>query len=417
MELRPKSLLRRSTSRSQQVRLDIPAEDPRFMAELHQLVIERLEDDDASLQAGAAVLRDRLRLMVEDHLERRGFNTSAADLERVTRELLHELTGFGPLEPLLEDDSITDILVNGPEQVFIEVQGRLQQVSVRFVNDSHVLRVIRRMLAPLGKRLDEASPMVDARLPDGSRVNAIIPPLALEGPCISIRKFRREALTGEALVASGALPASLLATLQEAVVARENILISGGTGAGKTTLLNVLSAEIPAGERVVTIEDSAELQLHSQHVVRLETRPANLEGLGEVTPRQLIKNALRMRPDRIILGESRGEEVLDVLQAMNTGHMGSMSTIHANSAEDALIRLQMMVRLAQFQGTDRLISQMIASALDLIIQIQRSAEGHRFISQVLRVERGTHEDIRMRSVYQIDPDQPAGSDGLQRCVS
>ncbi len=403
MDLRPKALLRRTSGRAEPVRLQVPEDDPRFMAELHRLIIERLEDDETSLDAGTAVLRQRLQLMVEDHLERQGFDTTRADLERLTRELLQELTGFGPLEPLLADDAITDILVNGPEQVFVEMEGRLRRVPVRFVNDGHILRVVRRMLAPLGKRLDEASPMVDARLPDGSRVNAIVPPLALDGPCLSIRKFRREALTGEDLVAGGAMPASLLETLRQAVISRRNILISGGTGAGKTTLLNVLSSAIPEGERVVTIEDSAELQLHNHHVVRLETRPANLEGQGEVTPRQLIRNALRMRPDRIILGESRGEEVLDVLQAMNTGHMGSMSTVHANSAQDALVRLQMMVRLARFQGTDRLISQIIASALDLIIQIERGPDGHRFVSEVLRVERAEQDQIRLESLYVAAP--------------
>ena len=362
-----------------------PPDDAEFIGQLHRALIDRLEDDQALLGDDPTLMRRRVETMVEEYLDLRGYAAPPARVASLAGEVINELHGYGPLEPLLADDDITDILVNGPRRVFIERGGRLERAEVRFLNDAHVLRVVRRMLSPLGRRLDEASPMVDARLPDGSRVNAIIPPLALDGPCVSIRKFREDALTAEDLIAFDSAPAELMAVLQRAVVERRNILISGGTGTGKTTLLNVLSAAIPEAERVVTIEDSAELQLGSQHVVRLETRAPNTEGEGEVTARHLVKNSLRMRPDRIILGESRGDEVLDMLQAMNTGHMGSMSTVHANSARDSLVRLQMMVRLSSFQGTDALVNQIIATALDMIIQVDRDASGHRHVGEVLRV--------------------------------
>lgn len=362
-----------------------PVDDPAFIAQLHRALIDRLEDDQALLGDDPTLMRQRVEGMVEEYLKLRGYAAPPDRVATLAGEVINELQGYGPLEPLLADERITDILVNGPRHVFIERGGLLEESEVRFLNDTHVLRVVRRMLAPLGRRLDEASPMVDARLPDGSRVNAIIPPLALDGPCVSIRKFRQDALTAEELIRLDSVPAELMAFLQRAVVERRNILISGGTGTGKTTLLNVLSAEIPGGERVVTIEDSAELQLGSQHVVRLETRAPNTEGEGEVTARQLVKNSLRMRPDRIILGESRGDEVLDMLQAMNTGHMGSMSTVHANSARDSLVRLQMMVRLSSFQGSDALVNQIIATALDMIIQVDRDTQGHRHVGEVLQV--------------------------------
>src|SRR5690606_35871254 len=260
----------------------------------------------------------------------------------LTAEMIDEISGFGPLQCLIEDDSVNDILVNGPNHIFIEQAGRLEQSNLRFIDEDHMLRVIRRILAPLGRRVDECSPIVDARLPDGSRVNVIIPPLALNGSCISIRKFRKEPFSGSDLVAFKTLSAEMLDFLLHASEKKTNMMISGGTGTGKTTLLNLLSRSIHAGERVVTIEDAAELKLNHSHVVRLETRPSNLEGVGEVTARDLVRNALRMRPDRIILGEVRGNEVIDVLQAMNTGHEGSMSTIHANNPADALLRIELL---------------------------------------------------------------------------
>ena len=299
--------------------------------------------------------------------------------------MVDELTGFGPLEILLRDPGISEILVNGPDRVFIEHEGRLYQSDLRFIDDHHVQRVIQRILAPLGRRLDESSPMVDARLPDGSRVNAIIPPVALDGPCLSIRKFSKELLKSADLLAYQSVDEAMLAFLRQAVASRCNILISGGTGTGKTTLLNVMSSFIDERERIVTIEDTAELQLGHDHVVRLETRPPNAEGFGEVTARDLIRNALRMRPDRIILGEIRGVEVLDVLQAMNTGHDGSMSTVHANSAMDSLLRLEMLVGLTGQRVPEQTLRQMLCSALDIIVQITRLSNGRRCVSEIIEV--------------------------------
>ncbi|MGM0536538.1 MAG: CpaF family protein [Pseudomonadota bacterium] len=388
-----------------------PTDDPEFTAELHRALIDRLEDDQALLGDDPTLMRQRVETMIEEYLALRGYSADARQRQCLAGDVINELQGYGPLEPLLADDGINDILVNGPRDIYVERRGKLEPSEVRFLNDGHVLRVVRRMLAPLGRRLDEASPMVDARLPDGSRINAIIPPLALNGPCVSIRKFRRDALTAEEMIRLGSVPQALMTLLQQAVVERRNILISGGTGSGKTTLLNVLSGVIPPAERVVTIEDSAELQLGSHHVVRLETRAPNTEGEGEVTARQLVKNALRMRPDRIILGESRGDEALDMLQAMNTGHMGSMSTVHANSARDSLVRLQMMVRLSRFQGTDALVNQIIATALDMIIQVDRDVHGHRHVGEVLQVTGLNGGAVTLRSLYRWG-DTPATGDAL-----
>lgn len=388
-----------SRPRDGAVRRPVDPTDPGIKSELHRAVIERLEDDGDRLGEDPTAMLIRVESLILEHLEGRGMALPRGALEPLSREILDELTGYGPLEPLLRDDTISDILINGPARLFVERDGVLSQVSARFLNDAHVLRVVRRMLAPLGRRLDEASPMVDARLPDGSRVNVIIPPLALDGPCVSIRKFRREALTYQDLIDGDAVTSELMSLLRGAVAERRNLLISGATGAGKTTLLNVLSREIPAEERVVTIEDAAELQLRNAHVVRLETRAPNSEGEGEVTARQLVKNALRMRPDRVILGESRGDEALDVLQAMNTGHLGSMSTVHANSARDALVRLQMMVRLAGFQGTDELVNQIIATALDLVIHVTRDVDGHRHVAEVQRVAGLQDGRIELECLY------------------
>ncbi|WP_282103418.1 CpaF family protein [Halomonas getboli] len=359
--------------------------DGAIRSALHREVIERLEDDEALFSDEPSAMLVRIESLVRDYFDQRGEHVPVESLEALSREVLHEVSGFGPLQPLLGDDDISDILINGPHNILVERRGRLENVSASFINDAHVLRVVRRMLAPLGRRLDESSPMVDARLPDGSRVNVVIPPLALDGPCVSIRKFRREALTSESLIEGGAVTPALMAMLQDAVSDRRNILISGATGSGKTTLLNILSRDIPHHERVVTIEDAAELQLGNSHVVRLETRPPNSEGEGEITARQLVRNALRMRPDRVILGESRGDEALDMLQAMNTGHLGSMSTVHANSARDALVRLQMMVRLAGFEGSDGLVNQIIATALDLVVHVTRDGQGHRHVVEVQQV--------------------------------
>ncbi|SDK92079.1 pilus assembly protein CpaF [Pseudomonas delhiensis] len=358
----------------------------RLKMRLHRYIIDEIDEDGVNLLEGArAAVAQYVAEKVGEYAARRQLAISRYELDRLAEEVVDELTGFGPLEVLLRDPDISEILVNGPDRVFVEQRGRLYQSDLRFIDAHHVQRVIQRILVPLGRRLDESSPMVDARLPDGSRVNAIIPPVALDGPCLSIRKFSKELLQSADLLAYQSVDEALLAFLRQAVENRCNILISGGTGTGKTTLLNVLSGFIDARERIVTIEDTAELQLGHDHVVRLETRPPNAEGYGEVTARDLIRNALRMRPDRIILGEIRGVEVLDVLQAMNTGHDGSMSTVHANSAMDSLLRMEMLVGLAGHKLPEQTLRQMICAALDIVVQITRQANGRRCISEVLEV--------------------------------
>ncbi|HEY8355061.1 MAG TPA: CpaF family protein [Methylophilaceae bacterium] len=309
----------------------------------------------------------------------------ARQIEALTADMIDELLGYGPLQSLIEDDDVNDILVNGAHNIFIEQDGVLYPTGYRFADDEHVLRVMRRILTPLGHCLDESSPIVDARLPDGSRINVIIPPLARNGPCVSIRKFRKEPFSGEELIAFGTLSREMLDFLLAAVERKVNIMISGGTGSGKTTLLNLMSRAILPGERIVTIEDAAELRLHHGHVVSLETKAGDLEGEGEVTARTLVRNALRMRPDRIILGEIRGDEVMDMLQAMNTGHEGSMSTIHANSPEDALLRIELLAGLAGFRGSDQTLRKMIAASLDLIVQVSRTANGDRRVMSIVEV--------------------------------
>ncbi|PSJ48238.1 ATPase [Zobellella endophytica] len=372
---------------------------------LHHFIVERLEEDGLMFEMERSELAPMVHKYMQAYLLEQREPVAGIDTGHLVRDLLDEMVGFGPLQPLLDDAEIDDILINGAHRIFVERGGRLEQVPLRFFNDQHILRVIRRMLAPLGRRIDEANPIVDARLADGSRINAIIPPLAVDGPCLSIRKFKRDALKAEDLLNGGALSPAMLSFLSRAVGSRCNLLISGATGAGKTTLLNVLSQFIGNRERVVTIEDAAELQLRNGHVVRLETRPPNSEGRGEVTPRELVKNALRMRPDRIVLGESRGAEVLDMLQAMNTGHQGSMSTVHANSARDALVRVEMMVTLSGFSATELLIKQIIATALDLIVQVSRLPDGRRLITHILEVEGIADGVIRTRELYAFAPER------------
>lgn len=354
--------------------------------QLHRHLIAEIEHDRIGLlnlvrEEVVAYVREKVISYVADrHLPISGY-----DLENLVEDVVDELAGYGPLESLIKDDRINDILVNGPKKIFIERDGRLETTTLRFMDDEHVLRVIRRILAPLGRRIDEASPMVDARLPDGSRVNAIIPPLALDGPCLSIRKFRKQPLLSGDLLQYGTLDSEMLTFLTAAVERRCNLIVSGGTGAGKTTVLNVLSRFIPHSERIVTIEDAAELQLEHDHVVRLETRPANIDDNGEITARELVKNSLRMRPDRIVLGEVRGEEVMDMLQAMNTGHDGCMSTVHANSPEDALLRFEMLAGLAKFHGTEGTLRKMISAAIELVVQISRMPNGQRKVVSITEI--------------------------------
>ncbi|WP_324833584.1 CpaF family protein [Pseudomonas saxonica] len=370
---------------------------------LHRYIIDAIEKSGKNLledsrQALSQFVTDR----VAEYVSRLHLAISRYEMERLAEEIVDELTGFGPLEVLLRDPAVTEILVNGPYRVFVEREGVLSQTDLRFIDDHHVERVMQRILAPLGRRLDESSPMVDARMPDGSRVNAIIPPIALDGPCLSIRKFRKDMLNSTDLVAMHTIDQDILEFFQEAVGKRCNVLISGGTGTGKTTLLNILSQLINPHERLVTIEDVAELQLGHPHVVRLETRPPNAEGHGEVKSSDLIRNALRMRPDRIILGEIRGVEVLDVLTAMNTGHDGSMSTVHANTAQDALLRLETLVGLTGRTVAEKTLRQMICAALDVIIQLTRMPDGRRCVSEVLEVV-GVRDDVYVtNTLFRLD---------------
>ncbi|MFT5574577.1 MAG: pilus assembly protein CpaF [Bermanella sp.] len=371
----------------------------RLKAALHRFVIERIEDEDVFYDGDTQRLSKSIAAYISQYCRIYEFPIADDEQGILEKELLDEIAGYGPLQSLLEDPTVNDILINGPTSIFIERNGILEKTKLRFLDDKHVLRVIRRMISPLGRRIDESSPLVDGRLPDGSRINAIVPPLSLEGPCLSIRKFRQEALTEDDLVSGGSISQEAMEFLKDAVHTRRNILISGATGSGKTTLLNALSQFITEGQRIVTIEDAAELQLQHGHVVRLETRPPNNEGIGEVGARELLRNALRMRPDRIIVGESRGGEVLDMLQAMNTGHSGSMSTVHANSAEDAVTRLEMMIGLADFKGSDTLCQKMISSALDYIVHVGRCNDGHRAVLEIAEV---TGKQCELEPVFCYD---------------
>ncbi|AKH69587.1 Flp pilus assembly protein, ATPase CpaF [Spongiibacter sp. IMCC21906] len=370
-------------------------------AAMHAFVIDRIEDDNVIYDDNQKKLEEAISAYIRQYCRIHEINIGRDQFAKLEKQLLDEIVGYGPLQTLLDDPTINDILINGPRNIYIERAGVLSRADMRFLDNRHVLRVIRRMISPLGRRIDESSPIVDGRLGDGSRINAIVPPLALDGPCLSIRKFRKDPLTAEELLAGGSISREALDYLTNAVNNRRNMLISGATGSGKTTLLNVLSQYIPTTERIVTIEDAAELQLRNDHVVRLETRPENNEGVGEISARELVKNALRMRPDRIIVGESRGGEVLDVLQAMNTGHSGSMSTVHANSATDAITRLEMMVGMSGFKGSSELILKMIGSALDLIVHIGRKSDGHRCVLQIAEL-RLANKGVELNTLFTYD---------------
>ncbi|MDZ7270029.1 MAG: CpaF family protein [candidate division KSB1 bacterium] len=367
---------------------------------IHRKLIDKL---DLS-QIGAIPeqqLRAEVRKIVEELLdsESESLPVAGVNRERLLAEIQHETFGLGPLEPLLADPTISDILVNGHKQVYVERFGKLERTDTVFKDDDHLLHIIDRIVSQVGRRVDESSPMVDARLPDGSRVNAIIPPLAIDGPALSIRKFGVRKFTMEDLIEIGSLTRDMAVLMQGAVRARLNILISGGTGSGKTTFLNVLSSFVPGEERIVTIEDAAELQLHQEHVVRLETRPPNVEGKGAVTQRELLINALRMRPDRIIVGECRGAEAFDMLQAMNTGHDGSMTTLHANSPRDALRRLESMVLMATSNLPERAIREYMASAIDLVVQISRLSDGTRKVLSISEVTGMEGDTITMEDIF------------------
>ena len=378
-------------------------------AKLHRYLIQLIEERDIDFDAWTS---ERVERFVTDQVRRyvveQRLPVNARETEWLARDARDELVGFGPLQELVDDDSVNDIVVNGPERVFVEREGLLSSVPIRFANDQHVLRVIQRILAPLGRRVDESTPMVDARLPDGSRVNAIIPPIALDGPCLSIRKFRKQALTADDLINLGSATREVLDFLADRVAQRTNLIVLGGTGSGKTTFLNLLSQWIPEGERVVTVEDAAELRLEHPHVVRLETRPPNLEGGRAVSARDLVRNALRMRPDRIIVGEVRGDEVLDMLQAMNTGHDGSMTTIHANGIDDAIHRLEMLAGFAGYSGSEVTLRGQIVSGVELLVHVSRLPHGARRLIAVAEVEGLTDGEIRLRYLFNYD----AASDRL-----
>jgi pilus assembly protein CpaF len=348
-----------------------------------------------------------LRARVQDELHERLAKEpgiSREDRERIALELTADIVGHGPLERLLDDDTVTEIMVNGPYDIWVERAGRLARTPVRFSDEGHLRRIISKMVAEVGRRIDEASPMVDARLPDGSRINATIPPLSLSGPLLTIRKFGKTRLNMESLIQKGALLPETADLLERCVKARLNILIAGGTGSGKTTMLNALSASIPDGERIITIEDSAELYLNQRHVLRLESRPKNIEGEGEIGIRELVRNSLRMRPDRIVVGEVRGAEALDMLQAMNTGHDGSLTTLHANSPRDALARLETMVLMAGYDLPLRAVREQIASAIDLLIQIERMSDGTRRVVAVTEVQRMEGEVITLQDLFMFQVD-------------
>jgi len=352
--------------------------------DLHNEVIESLDFEQVG-NTPKEELAQRLRDTLTDRVESRELPLNRIERERLVEEIVDNILGLGPLEPLLKDPEISDIMINGPDTVYVERKGKLVITDVNFEDDTHLMQIIERIVAAVGRRVDEQNPMVDARMEDGSRFNAIIPPLALDGACVSIRRFGTVPITAEDLVALGSVPRPILDFMKGCVQSHLNIIISGGTGSGKTTLLNVLSSFIQEDERIITIEDSAELQLQQAHVVRLETRPANLEGKGQITQRDLVKNCLRMRPDRIILGEVRGAEAIDMLTAMNTGHDGSLATVHANNTRDALARFETMVGIGMPNMGDKSIRETIARALDVIIQQERLSDGSRRIMSVTEV--------------------------------
>jgi pilus assembly protein CpaF len=365
---------------------------------IHHVLLERLDLsalEDLDEQIRAREIRQALGILLEEDEE----PLNMGEKTRLARELEFEILGLGPLEPLLSDPTISDILVNRYNQVYVERRGRLEVADIRFQDNNHLLKIINKIVSNVGRRIDESVPMVDARLPDGSRVNAIIPPLALDGPMLCIRRFSVSRPSLEDLIEKGSLTAQIGEVLKAIAVAKMNVLISGGTGSGKTTMLNILSGFIPATERVITIEDSAELQLQQEHVCRLETRPANVEGKGEITARDLVKNCLRMRPDRVIVGEVRGAEVIDMLQAMNTGHEGSMTTIHANMARDALLRLETMISLSGITIQEKAMRQMISSSINVVIQLVRHSDGCRRMVSLSEIVGMESNVISMQDIF------------------
>jgi pilus assembly protein CpaF len=377
------------------------AEYQQVKADLHRKILDRLDLEKLGRTTGDSA-REEVLVVIRNAVNTEVVPLSFAERERLSREILDEIFGLGPLEPLLKDHGISDILVNRFDRVYIERAGKLELTGLSFKDNTHLMQIIERIVSRVGRRVDESSPMVDARLADGSRVNAIIPPLAIDGPCLSIRRFGREPVTARQMIENQSLTEGMLELLSAMVKGRLNILISGGTGAGKTTLLNVLSGYIPNSDRIVTIEDAAELQLKQEHVVRLETRPPNIEGKGAVRQRQLVINSLRMRPDRIVVGEVRGEEAFDMLQAMNTGHEGSLTTVHANSPRDALARIENMVSMANLNIPERAVRHQIAAALHAVVQIARLSDGTRKVITVSEILGMDGDSVAMRDIFEFE---------------
>jgi pilus assembly protein CpaF len=370
-------------------------------ADLHRKILDRLDLEKLGKTSGDSA-RDEVLVIIRSVVSAEAVPLSFAERERLAREILDEIFGLGPLEPLLKDHTVSDILVNRFDRVYIERAGKLELTPLSFKDNSHLMQIIERIVSRVGRRVDESSPMVDARLADGSRVNAIIPPLAIDGPCLSIRRFGRDPITARQMIENQTLTEPMLELLSAMVKGRLNILVSGGTGAGKTTLLNVLSGYIPNSDRIVTIEDAAELQLKQEHIVRLETRPPNIEGKGAVRQRQLVINSLRMRPDRIVVGEVRGEEAFDMLQAMNTGHEGSLTTVHANSPRDAMARIENMVSMANLNIPERAVRQQVSSAVHAVIQIARLSDGTRKVTTISEITGMDGDSIAMHDIFSFD---------------
>ncbi len=365
----------------------------RLLEELNLAAIEKVTENE---------LKAEIAAVVREEMQSSDLVLSRVELDRLCDELIDEVTGLGPLEPLLKDDSITDILVNTHEQCYVEREGQLVKTDVQFKDESHLMRVINKIVSAVGRRVDESQPWVDARLADGSRVNALVPPCAVDGPLLSIRKFSKIPFTIDKLIQGGAFSEEMALYLHASVCCKMNILVSGGTGSGKTTTLNALTSFIPDDDRIVTIEDTAELQLQQEHVGRMESRPANIEGTGAITQRDLLKNALRMRPDRIIVGETRGEEVIDMLQAMNTGHEGSMTTLHANTPRDALSRLENMVGMSGIEVSKSALNTMVASAIHLVVQVSRMTDGKRRMTSIQEIVGIEGEVITMQEVFKFE---------------